>query len=115
MKGAGLHPAYMLDQSHNVTDPIESLMMSAVEVERAYVRPTWVNRDPLTEAQELCDPLMALAILKTAFTTCRRFSPLARAARGGSIIPLRPYRASGYRRRKSESVGNQRAAASGIV
>ena len=26
------HPAHMLDQSHNVTDPIESLMVSAMEV-----------------------------------------------------------------------------------
>ncbi|MEG0880027.1 MAG: TIM barrel protein, partial [Janthinobacterium sp.] len=33
--GAAFHPAYMLDQSHNVTDPIESLMSSAVEVQRA--------------------------------------------------------------------------------
>src|SRR5215831_20752727 len=30
------NPAYMLDQSHNVTDPIESLMLSAVEIGRAY-------------------------------------------------------------------------------
>ena len=28
----------MLDQSHNVTDPIESLMLSAVEVQRAYAQ-----------------------------------------------------------------------------
>jgi len=37
----GFDPAYMLDQSHNVTDPIESLMMSAVEVARAYVQALW--------------------------------------------------------------------------
>ena len=35
---AGFDPAYMLDQSHNVTDPIESLMASAMEVHRAYVQ-----------------------------------------------------------------------------
>ena len=29
----GFDPAYMLDQSHNVTDPIESLMNSAMEVQ----------------------------------------------------------------------------------
>src|SRR5204862_3364196 len=34
----GFDPAYMLDQSHNVTDPIESLMTSAVEVARACVQ-----------------------------------------------------------------------------
>ena len=59
----------MLDQSHNVTDPIESLMMSAVEVVRAYVQAHLVDRDALSEAQENCDPLMALSILKHAFTT----------------------------------------------
>src|ERR671930_315603 len=34
----GFAPAYMLDQSHNVTDPIESLMTSAAELSRAYVQ-----------------------------------------------------------------------------
>ena len=32
----GFDPAHMLDQTHNVTDPIESLMVSAMEIERAY-------------------------------------------------------------------------------
>ncbi|HWW76541.1 MAG TPA: TIM barrel protein, partial [Pyrinomonadaceae bacterium] len=62
-------PAYMLDQSHNVTDPVESLMSSAVELSRAYVQAHLVDRDALTEAQTNCDPLMALATLKRAFTT----------------------------------------------
>ena len=35
-KAEGFAPAYMIDQSHNVTDPIESLMASAVEIQRAY-------------------------------------------------------------------------------
>ena len=55
-------PAYMLDQSHNVTDPVESLMSSAVELSRAYVQAHLVDREALTEAQKNCDPLMALAI-----------------------------------------------------
>src|SRR6266699_1873447 len=61
-------PAYMLDQSHNVTDPIESLMMSDVDLTRAYVQAHLVDRRALLEAQEKCDPLMALAVLKQAFT-----------------------------------------------
>ncbi|TIO99809.1 MAG: sugar isomerase, partial [Mesorhizobium sp.] len=40
----GFHPAHMLDQSHNVTDPIESLMQSAVEVQRAYAQALLVDR-----------------------------------------------------------------------
>ena len=31
-------PAHMLDQSHNVTDPVESLMTSAIELQRAYAQ-----------------------------------------------------------------------------
>ncbi len=38
------HPAHMLDQSHNVTDPIESLMTSAIELQRAYAQALLVDR-----------------------------------------------------------------------
>lgn len=31
----GFEPAYMLDQSHNVTDPLESLMTSTIDLVRA--------------------------------------------------------------------------------
>src|SRR5215469_16083888 len=63
------NPVYMLDQSHNLTDPVESLMMSAIEVNRAFIQAHLVDRQALTEAQEKCDPLMALSILKQAFVT----------------------------------------------
>ncbi|HEY9231372.1 MAG TPA: sugar isomerase, partial [Blastocatellia bacterium] len=110
------HPAYMLDQSHNVTDPIESLMMSAGELVRAYVQAHLVDRHALTEAQEACDPLMALATLKQAFTT--DVSPIlamARARSGGAIEPIATYRASGYRQRKAEERPAQVGIAAGIV
>ena len=48
----GFDPSYMLDQSHNVTDPIESLVTSAVEVSRAYVQAHLVDRARLVEAQQ---------------------------------------------------------------
>ena len=44
---AGFNPAHMLDQSHNVTDPIESLISSANEVRRAYAQALLVNRPAL--------------------------------------------------------------------
>lgn len=40
-------PALMLDQSHNVTDPIESLMLSADAARRAYVQALLVDRAQL--------------------------------------------------------------------
>src|SRR5207253_2725363 len=114
---AGFNPAYMLDQSHNVTDPIESLMMSAVELVRSYVKAHLVDRHYLADAQEKCDPLIALATLKQVFTT--DVSPLLAVAReraGGAINPIATYRASGYRQQKAkERPAGKGATASGIV
>ena len=91
-------PAYMLDQSHNVTDPIESLMTSAMEVHRAYVQACLVDRVALSAYQERNDAVMALSALKQAYTT--DVTPILAKARldaGGAIDPVAVYRASGYR------------------
>ena len=113
----GFAPAYMLDQSHNVTDPIESLMMSAVEISRAFVQAHLVDRDALLEAQEKCDPLMALATLKQAFTTdVSSILAVARERNGGAVDPIGVYRESGYRQRKAEERPARKGVpASGIV
>ncbi|MDQ3652039.1 MAG: L-rhamnose catabolism isomerase [Acidobacteriota bacterium] len=110
-------PAYMLDQSHNVTDPVESLMTSAIELTRAYVQAHLVDRDALMEAQEKCDALMALATLKQAFTTdVTPILAIARERAGGAIDPVATYRESGYRQMKSEErPATKGVAASGIV
>lgn len=111
-------PAYMLDQSHNVTDPLESLMTSAVELTRAFAQAHLVDRAALAEAQEQCDAVRALGVLKRAYTT--DVSPLLAVAReraGGAIDFVDTYRASGYRRRKTEERPANTAAwsRSGIV
>ncbi|MDQ2920745.1 MAG: L-rhamnose catabolism isomerase [Acidobacteriota bacterium] len=109
-------PAYMLDQSHNVTDPIESLMMSTNELVRAYVQAHLVDRQALSEAQENGDALMALATLKQAFTTdVAPVLAIARGRAGGAIDPLATYRASGYRHKKAEERPAQKGVAVGIV
>jgi L-rhamnose isomerase/sugar isomerase len=113
---ANFEPSYMLDQSHNVTDPVESLMMSATELTRAYVQAHLVDREALKEAQENSDPLIALATLKQAFTA--DVSPVLAVAReraGGAIDPIAAYRASGYRKRKAEERPAQVGIAAGIV
>ena len=95
---AGFDPCYMLDQSHNVTDPIESLMVSAMEVQRAYVQACLVDRAVLAECQARNDALMALATLKQAFTTdVAPILAMARHARGGAVDPVAVYRESRYR------------------
>ena len=91
-------PAYMIDQSHNVTDPIESLISSAVEIGRAYAQAWLVDRAALAGYQDANDPMMANQVLKQAFTT--DVAPIlatVRARKGAAIDPLAAYRASGYR------------------
>jgi L-rhamnose isomerase/sugar isomerase len=112
----GFDPAYMLDQSHNVTDPIESLSMSAIEVTRAYIQSQLVDRVALAEAQDNCDALLALATLKQAFIT--DVSPILAVARqrsGGALDPIATYRASGYRAAKAEERPTKIEATVGIV
>jgi L-rhamnose isomerase/sugar isomerase len=109
-------PAYMLDQSHNVTDPLESLMMSAIELTRAYVQAQLVDRQRLTEAQEKCDALASLAILKEAFTTdVAPILAIARERSGGAIDPIGTYRTSGYRQRKTDERPASNRVSAGIV
>jgi L-rhamnose isomerase/sugar isomerase len=112
----GFDPCYMLDQSHNVTDPIESLMASAMEVQRAYVQACLVDRAALHAAQEANDAIMALAALKQAFTTdVTPLLAMARHARGGAADPVAVYRAGRYRDLMSKERPAPRRRGAGIV
>jgi L-rhamnose isomerase/sugar isomerase len=115
-KAADFAPAYMIDQSHNVTDPIESLMQSAIELQRAYAQALVVDRAALEAAQEANDALGAHLELKRAFTT--DVSPLLAVARqraGGAIAPIAVYRASGYRAQKAKERPAVAGTSAGIV
>ena len=97
-KTPGFDPAHMLDQSHNVTDPIESLMQSAMEVQRAYTQALIVDRTALREYQHCNDPLMASNTLKSAFRTdVEPILAMARFEAGAAIDPIAVFRAAGYR------------------
>jgi L-rhamnose isomerase/sugar isomerase len=112
----GFEPAYMLDQSHNVTDPIESLMTSAAQVQRTYAQALLVDRAALDVAQDANDALTASQLLKTAFQT--DVSPLLQRVRldaGGAIDPVGAYRASGYRQRVAEERPAAAGGGGGIV
>jgi len=115
-KAEGFAPAYMIDQSHNVTDPIESLMQSAIELQRAYAQAQVVDRAEFEAAQEANDALGAHLELKRAFTT--DVSPLLAVARqraGGAIAPIAAYRASGYRAQKAKERPPVAGTSAGIV
>ncbi|MFN0194639.1 MAG: L-rhamnose catabolism isomerase [Aestuariivirga sp.] len=110
------NPAYMIDQSHNVTDPIESLMGSAVEIVRAFVQASLIDRAALDAAQDGSDAMAGHRIVKQAFNT--DVSPIlaeARRRKGGALEPLACYRASGYRAAKTKERPVSGVAAAGIV
>ena len=112
----GFDPAYLLDQSHNVTDPIESLMNSAATVQRCYVEALLVDRKALDTYQEGNDALMASNTLKRAFHT--DVSPILAEARrraGGAIDPIACYRAAAYRERLASARPPVEGSRSGII
>ena len=115
-QGDSFKPAYMLDQSHNVTDPIESLMYSAIEVQRAFVQALLVDRVALAGYQDDNDALMATDALKRAFRT--DVDPILQRARlqsGGAVDPVAAFRESEYRKNLSAQRPAVSGAGGGIV
>lgn len=112
----GLHPAHMIDQSHNVTDPIESLISSANEIRRAYAQALLVDRAALDGYQQDNDALMASETLKRAYRT--DVEPILAEARrraGGAVDPIATYRVSGYRKKVASERPASAAGSGGIV
>jgi L-rhamnose isomerase / sugar isomerase len=115
-RAPGFDPAHMLDQSHNVTDPIESLIRSANEIRRAYAQALLVDRNALEAHQDQNDAMLASETLKAGFRS--DVDPILRKARldsGGAIDPIAAYRASGYRTKVAASRPAVSRPSSGIV
>ncbi|MBW8735370.1 MAG: TIM barrel protein, partial [Asticcacaulis sp.] len=101
-KGA-FRPSYMMDQSHNVTDPIESLLNSARAIAGSYAKALIIDRMALKGYQADNDVIMAHNCLRLAFETdVRAALAMARVRSGGAIDPIACYRASSYRALKAE-------------
>ena len=99
----GFDPAYMIDQSHNVTDPIESMLSSAEAIAQCYAKAVIVDRESLHAAQEANDTMMAFQALRRAYTV--DVAPIIAKARmeaGGAIDVLAAYRQSKWRERKAQ-------------
>jgi len=91
-------PSYMIDQSHNLKDPIEDLTQSAGEIHRAYVKALLVDRKALNAYQQSNDVVMAERTLKQAYET--DVEPILAEVRrrtGGAMDPIATYRRAGYR------------------
>lgn len=100
----GFQPDYMIDQSHNLKDPIEALLQTVDNLQKAYARACLVDRVALAAYQEENDVLMAEQTLKQAYET--DVSPLVAEARrrlSGALDPVATFRASGYRAEKADT------------
>jgi L-rhamnose isomerase/sugar isomerase len=96
--GETFRPAYMIDQSHNLKDPIEALLQSVVALQNAYAHALVVDRARLAECQETNDVIMAECTLTEAYATdVRPLTAEARLQSGGALDPVRMFRDSGYR------------------
>ncbi|MFC4593961.1 L-rhamnose catabolism isomerase [Sphingobium tyrosinilyticum] len=99
----GFNPSYMIDQSHNVTDPIESMLSSAETITACFAKALLVDREALHAAQEGNDTMMAFQALRRAYNV--DVAPIiakARAEAGGAIDVLAAYRDSQWRERKAQ-------------
>jgi L-rhamnose isomerase/sugar isomerase len=111
--GGGSLPqlAYMIDQSHNIKDPLEDLMQSTEAVSIAYAQALLVDLAALEQAQTADDAATGQEMLQSAFRVDVR--PLVAEARrraGGAIAPLEAYRESGYRAAMIELRGSESVA-----
>jgi L-rhamnose isomerase/sugar isomerase len=98
--------AYMIDQSHNIKDPLEDLIQSTEAVSIAYAQALLVDREGLLAAQDANDAALGQHLLQDAFRIdVRPLVAEARRAGGGAIAPLEAYRGLDYRRAMIEARG----------
>lgn len=86
-------PAWMIDASHNVKDPLEDLLQSVEAIKLAYAQALLVDHDALEAARENNDAVLGQEILQHAFRTDLR--PLLAESRlqsGGMLEPLTAFR-----------------------
>ena len=92
----------MIDQSHNLKDPIEALLQTVDQLQQAYAKACLVSHDALAAHQASGDVIMAERTLKCAYETdVRSLVAEARRRRGAMVDPLAAFRASGYRGQKA--------------
>jgi len=87
------YPAWMIDASHNLKDPLEDLLQSLEAINLAYAQAMLVDREALEEARENNDPSLAQEILQNAYRTdVRPLLAEARLQANGALDPIGAYR-----------------------
>ncbi len=86
-------PAWMIDASHNVKDPLEDLLQSVEAIKLAYTQALLVNKEELEAARENNDATQAQEILQNAYRTdVRPLIAETRRREGAALHPMTFFR-----------------------
>jgi L-rhamnose isomerase/sugar isomerase len=107
--GARPLPRLTIDQSHNVEEKVEAMILSITNLQEAYAKALLVDRRALREAQLAGDVLGGHELLLRAYQTdVRPLCGFVREQLGGASDPIAAFRASGYVARTAEARGGVR-------
>ncbi|MEM8763337.1 MAG: sugar isomerase [Bacteroidota bacterium] len=105
------YPAWMIDASHNIKDPLEDLIQSLEAIQEAYAKALLIDQKLLGAAQREQDAVKCQEILQDAYRTDVR--PLLEKARlngGGALRPIESYRELKVRERLIQERGEDTVA-----
>jgi L-rhamnose isomerase/sugar isomerase len=107
--GARPLPRLTIDQSHNVEEKVEAMILSITNIQEAYAKALLLDRGALREAQLAGDVLGGHELLLRAYQTdVRPLCGFVREQLGGASDPIAAFRASGYVARTAEARGGVR-------
>ncbi len=87
------YPAWMIDASHNVKDPLEDLLQSVEAIKIAYAQALLVNRAELSDIQDNNDTVKAQEMMQNVFRTdVRPLLAEARRRANAATNPLELFR-----------------------
>ena len=96
-------PRLTIDQSHNVEEKVEAMVLSVVNLQDAYAKALIVDQGALTQAQLAGDVLGGHELLLRAYQTdVRPLCGRVRERLGGAGDPVAAFRSSGYVARNAE-------------
>lgn len=104
-------PAWMIDASHNLKDPLEDLIQSLEAIREAYAKALLINQKQLQLAQLENDVVLCQELLQEAFRTdVRSLLEKSRLHAGGALKPLTAFRELGIRKKLTSERGSSTVA-----
>jgi L-rhamnose isomerase/sugar isomerase len=84
--------AFMIDESHNIKDPLEEMIESLLNIETALIKALIIDWEKLYSAMDAADPVRADEIMRDAFLTDVR--PILEKFRSNNKLPPDPLKAA---------------------